>query len=276
MKENKHKQLNIRILPIAIIICILLIIVIIVLNKNKRKTDNTENFVAEVETNQSKTTENTVINDNNINNILNEINSNASDVTSENVWEKNDDSDASRILSEVRELLKKKEVDSSKTVNEEAVTVTTTDRSEIIQSDIEGIEAIIQDLESNPDSGDTTASGVTISMHMDLNNLTGLSKEQFKQLIGNCKYDTTKFFYDNSDLIYDVCQKYHINEVFFVGLISAESAWDVRESHRVKHNYISIKGSSHDMYTFSSIEEGMEVAAALLHRNYLTPRRKLL
>ena len=38
---------------------------------------------------------------------------------------------------------------------------------------------------------------------MDLTQRTGLTKEEFKMLIGNLKPDTSKFFYDNSDYIYD-------------------------------------------------------------------------
>ena len=114
---------------------------------------------------------------------------------------------------------------------------------------------------------------ITISREMDLTITTGISKEDFKQLISNVKYDTSKFFYDNSDYIYDLCQEYQINEIFFCGLISAESGWNIAPNHRKTHNYISLmyKGK---LIRYSSTKEGLEVAAKKLHQNYLTPGGK--
>ena len=110
---------------------------------------------------------------------------------------------------------------------------------------------------------------VAISREMDLTIRTGLSKEDFKTLISNVKYDTSKFFYDNSDYIYDLCQKYEINEIFFCGLISAESGWNIASNHRRTHNYISLM-TKNGLIQFNSVEEGLEAAARALHNNYLT------
>ena len=46
---------------------------------------------------------------------------------------------------------------------------------------------------------------------------------QKKNLRKGLKCDTSGFFYENSDTIYDLCQRYELNEVFFCGLIAAES-----------------------------------------------------
>lgn len=110
---------------------------------------------------------------------------------------------------------------------------------------------------------------ITISRDMDLTIRTGISKEDFKTLISNVKYDTSKFFYDNSDLIYDLCQEYQINEIFFCGLISAESGWNIANNHRRTHNYISLM-TRNGLIQYSSVEEGLTVAAKSLHNNYLT------
>lgn len=114
-----------------------------------------------------------------------------------------------------------------------------------------------------------TIEEVTISKDMDLTERTGLSKEDFKTLISRVKQDKTKFFYDNSDIIYDVCEEYQINEVFFCGLISAESGWEIVQSHRNTHNYISLM-SKGKLIRYSSVEEGLRVAAQKLHDNYLS------
>lgn len=110
---------------------------------------------------------------------------------------------------------------------------------------------------------------VTISRDMDLTVRTGLSKEDFKILIGNTKQDTSKFFYDNSDLIYDICEKYELNEIFFCGLIAGESGWNIVSNHRRTYNYISLMANG-KLKQFSSVEDGLEQAAKALHNNYLT------
>jgi len=110
---------------------------------------------------------------------------------------------------------------------------------------------------------------ITISREMDLTITTGISKEDFKLLISNVKYDTSKFFYDNSDYIYDLCQEYQINEIFFCGLISAESGWNIASNHRRTHNYISLM-TRNGLIPYNSVEEGLTAAAKALHNNYLT------
>lgn len=110
---------------------------------------------------------------------------------------------------------------------------------------------------------------VRISRDMDITKRTGLSKENFKILVSQVKADTSKFFYDNSDLIYDLCEKYELNEIFFCGLISAESGWDIAANHRRTCNYISLMTSG-GLIRFNSVEEGLEGAAKTLHKNYLS------
>ena len=133
------------------------------------------------------------------------------------------------------------------------------------KQETEQIEEVIQE----PEIQYTKIEDITISKDMDLTIRTGLSKEDFKKLIANVKQDTSKFFYENSDMIYDLCQEYQINEIFFCGLISAESGWNIASNHRRTYNYISLmyKGK---LIQYSSIEEGLRVAAQKLHDNYLT------
>lgn len=110
---------------------------------------------------------------------------------------------------------------------------------------------------------------ITISKNMDLTKRCGISKEDFKELIKNLKVDKSEFFYRNSDKIYDLCEKYQLNEIFFCGLIGAESGWNIAPSHRNKCNYISMM-SKGKLIKYSSEEEGLEAAAKLLHSKYLT------
>lgn len=115
-----------------------------------------------------------------------------------------------------------------------------------------------------------TIDEITISKNMDLTARCGISKEDFKTLMKNLKTDKSGFFYENSEIIYDLCEKYQLNEIFFCGLIAAESGWNITKSHRNKCNYISMM-SKGKMIKYDSVEEGLEAAAKLLHNKYLTP-----
>ena len=132
-------------------------------------------------------------------------------------------------------------------------------------------EPVVEEAIQAPEQPKTTPiEDVKISVDMDLTVRTGLSREDFIKLISGVKADTSGFFEENAGLIYDVCEKYSLNEIFFCGLISAESGWNIASNHRNTHNYISLM-SSGGLIRFSSVEEGMEKAAATLHNRYLTP-----
>lgn len=114
-----------------------------------------------------------------------------------------------------------------------------------------------------------TIEEIKISKDMDLTKRCGISKEDFKKLMTNLKSDTSGFFEKNSDTIYDLCEKYEINEIFFCGLIAAESGWKISSNHRNANNYISMM-SNGKLIRYSTEEEGLEAAAKLLHNKYLT------
>lgn len=110
---------------------------------------------------------------------------------------------------------------------------------------------------------------VKISKDMDLTVRTGLSKTDFIQLISGVKADTSGFFEENAGTIYDLCEEYSLNEIFFCGIISAESGWDIAQNHRKTHNYISLM-SNGKLISYPSVESGLREAAKKLHTNYLT------
>ena len=116
-------------------------------------------------------------------------------------------------------------------------------------------------------------SKVKISRNMDLTKRTGLSRKDFIKLMSGVRADTSGFFEKNAGKIYDLCEKYSINEIFFCGLISAESGWNIASNHRRTHNYISLMKNG-KLISYGSVNEGLEVAAQKLHYNYLTPGGK--
>lgn len=114
-----------------------------------------------------------------------------------------------------------------------------------------------------------TIEEIKISKDMDLTVRCNISREDFISLMAGVKADTSSFFEENAGLIYDLCEKYEINEIFFCGLISAESGWNIAGNHRRTHNYISLM-SRNGLIKFATVEEGLEKAASALHNNYLT------
>ena len=116
-------------------------------------------------------------------------------------------------------------------------------------------------------------SQVKISKSMNLTKRTGLSRKDFIKLMSGVRADTSGFFEKNAGKIYDLCEKYSINEIFFCGLISAESGWNIASNHRRTHNYISLMRNG-KLISYGSVNEGLEVAAQKLHYNYLTPGGK--
>jgi len=147
-------------------------------------------------------------------------------------------------------------------------------RTEGDQEELHSIETLPieeqEEIVEEPEVITTPISEVQIAVDMDLTVRTGLSREDFITLIAGVKQDTSNFFEENAGLIYDVCEKYQLNEIFFCGLISAESGWNIAQNHRNTYNYISLMGNN-GLIRFSSVEDGMEKAAKSLHDNYLTP-----
>lgn len=161
------------------------------------------------------------------------------------------------------------EVSSRKSMNDRQSTETQTENNQTEQIEATNQEQNQEPENIEPEKTYTQIKDVKISKDMDLTVSTNLSKEDFKTVISGVKQDTSKFFYNNSDLIYDLCQKYELNEIFFCGLISAESGWKIAGNHRRTHNYISLM-SKGNLLKYNSVEEGLEVAAKTLHNKYLT------
>lgn len=138
--------------------------------------------------------------------------------------------------------------------------------AQIYERDIDILST--RSLEKRKYTNNKSIKEITISKDMDLTQRCGVSKEDFKKLMKNLKNDTSGFFYKNSDIIYDLCKKYELNEIFFCGLIAAEAGWKINENHRNKCNYISIM-SKGKLIRYNSEQEGLEAAAKLLHNKYL-------
>lgn len=143
------------------------------------------------------------------------------------------------------------------------------DENNIKATNAENKEESMSNEENEEEANYISIQEVKISKNMDLTVRTGLSKSDFISLIAGVKQDTSGFFEENAEKIYDLCEQYSLNEIFFCGIISAESGWNIAQNHRRTHNYISLM-SNGKLIRYSSVESGLTEAARVLHTNYLS------
>lgn len=74
---------------------------------------------------------------------------------------------------------------------------------------------------------------------MDLSKPSGLSKENFVELIKKMDYDYTKVFERNAEYVWELAHKYKFNEIFFMAIIANESLWGASELAIANNNYTS-------------------------------------
>lgn len=131
------------------------------------------------------------------------------------------------------------------------------------------VERTAKVVTEEPEEKYISISEISISRGMDITQRCGISKEDFRILMQNIRSDTSGFFERNADTIYDLCEKYEINELFFCGLMAAESGWNIASNHKSSHNYISMM-SNGKLIKYATEADGLEAAAKLLHNRYLT------
>ncbi|MBP3596073.1 MAG: hypothetical protein J6J60_01545 [Clostridia bacterium] len=111
----------------------------------------------------------------------------------------------------------------------------------------------------------------TISYDMDVTVLSGFSLEEFKTLMEGIALDDANDFYKvNAETIYNLCNQYQINEIFFCGIISAESWWGTAENCVAKNNFTGMMGNG-ELIRYETAYDNLEATAQNLHENYLSP-----
>ncbi len=113
-------------------------------------------------------------------------------------------------------------------------------------------------------------SEVKISFNMDVSKTSGISKEDFVNLVQKMRYDRTGILEANAEVIWENCQKYNVNEIFVLGICGIESAWCSAPQHQRTHNYASLM-SKGKLIPYATDAEGFEALIKLLGQKYLTP-----
>lgn len=114
---------------------------------------------------------------------------------------------------------------------------------------------------------------VEMSRDMDLTKTSGLSREDFCNLLADFKYDYAGFYERNSGLIWDLSQEYQVNEFFICGVFAEESLYGSNEAHISTHNYGSIMKNG-KLVSYESDAEGIRANFELFANSYLSPDGK--
>lgn len=151
----------------------------------------------------------------------------------------------------------------------ELETVTTSAKiKEMAEVDTEDVE------DAEPSTLYKSIEEVKISRNMYLTETTGLSREDFCELLANFKYDYEGFYSQNAGLIWDLSQEYQVNEIFLCGVFALESYYGSDDRHVNAHNYGSIMNKHGELVVYESDAEGIEANFKLFANCYLSPEGK--
>ena len=106
----------------------------------------------------------------------------------------------------------------------------------------------------------------------DMSRNLDISKKTFQEILEKLPYDDANVFKDNASVIWEISEKYGINEFLVVGIMAWESAWGTDPI--APNNFSSQRRSGSDYYSYSSVEEGIEVLVRNLAVNYLSENGK--
>lgn len=111
-----------------------------------------------------------------------------------------------------------------------------------------------------------------LSMNMDLTKPSGLSLEQFKEVLTDEK-DKNDIFYNNAEYFYYAEQQYGINGIFLASVGIHESAWGTSSISLNKKNLFGYgaydSSPSSSAYKFNNYSESIDLVARVLVKYYL-------
>lgn len=114
-----------------------------------------------------------------------------------------------------------------------------------------------------------------VAEDMSLNEVSGLSLEDFKKVLSNNSSDTNKIFEDNAEAFYYAEQKYKVNGIFIAAIGINESAWGTSNIAQTKKNLFGYGSYDSDpfnsSYTFENYEDGIDLVSKVMAKYYLNP-----
>ena len=114
-----------------------------------------------------------------------------------------------------------------------------------------------------------------LGFSMLLNKPSGLTLDQFKQILENDSNDKNNVFKDNAQYFYYVEQQYNINGIFVAAVAIHESGWGTSAISKNKKNLFGYGAYDRDpsgsAYTFQSYAEGIDLVSRVFVKYYLNP-----
>ncbi len=114
-----------------------------------------------------------------------------------------------------------------------------------------------------------------LSFDMDLTKPSGLTLEQFKQVLSNNSRDTNKVFEENCEYFYYIEKQYNVNGIFIAAVGIHESGWGTSYICRNKRNlfgYGAYDSSPYgSAYSYNSYAESIDLIARVFAKYYLNP-----
>lgn len=114
-----------------------------------------------------------------------------------------------------------------------------------------------------------------LSYSMNVAEPSGLSLEQFRQVLQYNKSDKNNIFTDNCDYFYYAEQEYGINGIFLAAIAIHESGWGTSKIAQEKNNLFGYRAYDDSAYSsakqFGNYAEGIDLLARVLIKYYLYP-----
>lgn len=112
-----------------------------------------------------------------------------------------------------------------------------------------------------------------ISIDMDLNKPSGLTLEQFKNVLSNISYDENNIFEDNAEYFYYVEKQYNVNGIFLAAVGIHESGWGKSKISLDKKNLFGYGANDSNPYNnafeFDEYQEGIDLVARVFAKYYI-------
>ena len=116
---------------------------------------------------------------------------------------------------------------------------------------------------------------INVNENMNMNEKTGLTLDDYKEIFSNNSRDTRKIFEQNAETFYNIEQKYNINGLFVAAIGIHESAWGNSTIAQNKNNLFGYGSYDSDPYnmsfSFDTYSKGIETVAQVLVKYYLNP-----
>lgn len=116
----------------------------------------------------------------------------------------------------------------------------------------------------------------TLGFTMKLNKPSGLSLEQFKQVLSGNKQDKYKVIEENAEYFYYIERQYQINGIFVASVAVHESNWGTSKMAQNKKNLFGYgaydRNPSDNAYRFNNYSEGIDLLARVFVKYYLNPK----